>query len=183
MVQDQFELMGWYRCPKAASSGLWRRWWLATAVALALVTAASPVPAQGTRGAEVIIRLRLSGDSAILPPIRSCLVDKLAQMPDVKVATTPTVVARFIVDLIAAKTAGDNISAALVVVQTFPMDEFRPRIKEGEDAKALLNNIRYFTLLRLHELLPDQTESALCERIATDLGQKVLSAEYTERDD
>jgi hypothetical protein len=104
-------------------------------------------------------------------------------MPDVKVATAPTVGARFIVDLIAAKTAGDNISATLVVAQTFPMEEFRPRMKEGEDANALLNNIRYFTLLRLHELLPDQTESALCERVATDLKQKVLSAEYTERDD
>ena len=167
---------------KAGSSGLWRRW-PATAVALALVTAASSVSAQGTRNAEVIIRLRLSGDSAILPPIRSCLSDKLAQMPDVKVATAPTVGARFIVDLIAAKTAGDNISAALVVAQTFPMEEFRPRMKEGEDANALLNNIRYFTLLRLHKLLPDQTVSALCERVATDLEQKVLSAEYTERDD
>jgi hypothetical protein len=56
-------------------------------------------------------------------------------------------------------------------------------MKEGEDANALLNNIRYFTLLRLHKLLPDQTVSALCERLATDLEQKVLSAEYTERDD
>ena len=87
---------------KAGSSGLWRRW-PGTAVALALVTAASSVSAQGTRSAEVIIRLRLSGDSGILPPIRSCLSDKLAQMPDVKVATAPTVGARFIVDLIAAK--------------------------------------------------------------------------------
>ena len=104
-------------------------------------------------------------------------------MPDVKVATAPTVGARFIVDLITAKTAGDNISAALVVAQTFPMEEFRPHMKEGEDANALLNSIRYFTLLRLHELLLDQTECALCERVATDLGLKVLSAEYTERDD
>jgi hypothetical protein len=175
------ELVDRNRRPKAQSSGLWR--WPATAAALALVMAASPVSAQGTRGGEVIIRLRLSGDSVILPPIRSCLVDKLAQMPDVKVATAPTTGARFIVDLIAAKTAGDNISAALVVAQTFPMEEFRPRIKEGEDANALLDNIRYFTLLRLHELLPDQTASALCERVAVDLGQKVLSAEYTERND
>jgi hypothetical protein len=90
--------------------------------ASAAVTAASSVSAPGTRSAEVIIRLRLSGDSAILPPIRSCLSDKLAQMPDVKVATAPTVGARFIVDLIVAKTAGDNISAALVVAQTFPME-------------------------------------------------------------
>ena len=103
-------------------------------------------------------------------------------MPDVKVATAPTVGARFIVDL-TLRRRQVTIFLRLVVAQTFPMEEFRPRMKEGEDANALLNNIRYFTLLRLHELLPDQTESALCERVATDLGLKVLSAEYTERDD
>ena len=170
------------RSQKARGSEPWRRW-AVTAAALALVTAASSVSAQGTHGAEVVIRLRLSGESAILPPIRSCLADKLAQMPDVKVANAPTAGTRYVVDLVAAKTAGDHISAALVVAETFPIEEFRPRIKEGEDANALLNNIRYFTLLRLHELLPDQTESALCERVAADLGKKVLSAEYTERDD
>ena len=63
------------------------------------------------------------------------------------------------------------------------MEEFRPRIKEGEDANALLNDIRYFTLLRLHELLPDQTNNAACARIATAISEKVLSKEYTERDD
>jgi hypothetical protein len=108
-----------------------------------------PASAQGTGGADVVIRLRLAGDRATLPPIRSCLVDKLSQMPDVKVATAPTVGARFIVDIVAAKAAGENISAGLVVAQTFPTEEFRPRIKEGEDANALLNTIRYFTLLRV----------------------------------
>jgi hypothetical protein len=70
-----------------------------------------------------------------------------------------------------------------VVAQTFPTEEFRPRIKEGEDANALLNTIRYFTLLRLHELLPAQTSDALCARIADDISDKVLAKEYTERDD
>jgi hypothetical protein len=157
---------------------------VACAIALAaIVTVMPPASAQGTGGADVVIRLRLAGDRATLPPIRSCLVDKLSQMPDVKVATAPTVGARFIVDIVAAKAAGENISAGLVVAQTFPTEEFRPRIKEGEDANALLNTIRYFTLLRLHELLPAQTSDALCARIADDLSDKVLAKEYTERDD
>jgi len=157
---------------------------VACAIALAaIVTVTSPASAQGTGGADVVIRLRLAGDRATLPPIRSCLVDKLSQMPDVKVATAPTVGARFIVDIVAAKAAGENISAGLVVAQTFPTEEFRPRIKEGEDANALLNTIRYFTLLRLHELLPAQTSDALCARIADDISDKVLAKEYTERDD
>jgi len=157
---------------------------VACAISLAaIVTVMPPASAQGTSGADVVIRLRLAGDRATLPPIRSCLVDKLSQMPDVKVATAPTVGARFIVDIVAAKAAGENISAGLVVAQTFPTEEFRPRIKEGEDASALLNTIRYFTLLRLHELLPAQTSDALCARIADDISDKVLATEYTERDD
>ena len=157
---------------------------VAGAIALAaIVTVTPPASAQGTGGADVVIRLRLAGDRATLPPIRSCLVDKLSQMPDVKVATAPTVGARFIVDIVAAKAAGENISAGLVVAQTFPTEEFRPRIKEGEDANALLNTIRYFTLLRLHELLPAQTSDALCARIADDISAKVLSKEYTQRND
>ena len=87
--------------------------------------------AQGTKGADVIIRLRLAGDGVALPPIRSCLVDKLSQMPDVKVATVPTDGIRFIVDIVAAKNAEENISGSLVVAETFPMEQFRPRIKEG----------------------------------------------------
>jgi hypothetical protein len=150
---------------------------------VALVTVTAPASAQVGGGADVIIRLRLVGDSATLPPIRSCLVDRLSQMPDVKVAIAPTAGARFIVDIVAAKEAGENISAGLVMAQTFPTEEFRPRIKEGEDANALLSTMRYFTLLRLHELLPAQTGDALCARIADDISDKVLSKEYTERDD
>jgi len=161
------------------------RRFIAVAIGLAttIVTATPPSAAQGASGADVVVRLRLAGDGATLPPIRSCLVDKLSQMPDVKVATAPTVGARFIVDIVAAKDASENISAGLVVAQTFPTEEFRLRIKEGEDANALLNTIRYFTLLRLHEFLQAQTSDVLCARIAEGIGDKVLSKEYTERDD
>ena len=94
------------------------------------------------------MRLRLSGDSTILPALRSCLANRLSQMPDVKVATSPTAGARFIVDLVATKDAGEGVSASLVVAQTFPMEEFRSCIS----------------------------------RITADIGEKVLSKEYTERD-
>jgi hypothetical protein len=71
----------------------------AAAIFLALLTLfMSGASAQGTKGPNVIIRLRLAGESVALPPIRSCLVDKLSQMPDVKVATMPTDGARFIVE-------------------------------------------------------------------------------------
>ena len=113
----------------------------------------------------------------------ACLVDKLSQMPDVKVATVPTDGIRFIVDIVAAKNAEENISGSLVVAETFPMEQFRPRIKEGEDADALLNSVRYYTLLRLHELAPARSYETLCLSIAADIGDKVLSKEYTERND
>jgi hypothetical protein len=139
--------------------------------------------AQGASGTNVIVRLRLAGDSDALPPLRSCLVDKLSQMPDLKVATAPTDGVRFILDIVASRSAGDNVSASVVVAQTFPMEEFRPRIKEGDDAKALLNSIRYYTLLRLHEFIPAQPEDPLCRRVVADMQDKVLSKEYTERND
>jgi hypothetical protein len=156
------------------------------AVIIALVALCASVDcalAQKSSGTDVIIRLRLSGDSTLLPAIRSCLADRLSQMPDVKVAASPITGARFIVDVMATKDIGERVSASLVVAQTFPMDEFRPRIKEGEDAKALLDSIRYYTLLRLHDLIPGQSNEALCARITADIGEKVLSKEYTERDD
>jgi hypothetical protein len=146
---------------------------------LALGSFTSYASAQGTKGGDVVIRLRLAGDSVALPPIRSCLVDKLSQMPDVKVATVPTDGVRFIVDIVAAKNAEENISGSLIVVETFPMEQFRPRIKEGEDADALLKSVRYYTLLRLHELVPARSYEALCLSIAADIGDKVLSKEYT----
>ena len=156
----------------------------AAAIFLALLALfMSGASAQGTKGPNVIIRLRLAGESVALPPIRSCLVDKLSQMPDVKVATMPTDGARFIVDIVASKSTDENISASLMVAETFPMEQFRPRIKEGEDADALLKNIRYYVLLRMHELIPARSSESLCFTIAADIGDKVLSKEYTERND
>ena len=139
--------------------------------------------AQGTTGLSVIILLRLAGDSGALPQIQSCLAAKLSQMPDIEIATAPTDGVRFIVDIVAAKNAADTISASLVVVETFPMEQFRPRIKEGEEGDALLASIGYYTLLRLHEFVPCRSHQALCLRIAAEIGDKVLSREYTERND
>jgi hypothetical protein len=143
----------------------------------------SYVSAQGANGTDVIIQLRLAGDAEALPPIKSCLTDKLTQMPDVKVATAPTDGARFVVDVVAAKNANKKISASIVVAEIFPMEQFRPRIKEGEDADALLSNIQYYTLLRLHEVVPARSYETLCLNMVADLGDRVLSREYTERND
>ena len=148
----------------------------------ALGSITSYASAQGTNGTDLIIQLRLAGDVEAVSPIRSCLADKLSQMPDVKVATVPTDGVRFIVDIVAAKNANKK-SASLVVAEIFPMEQFRPRIKEGEDADALLASVQYYTLLRLHEVVPARSYENLCLSIAGDLGDKVLSKEYTERDD
>src|SRR5436853_5469534 len=109
--------------------------------------------AKGTNSTDVIIQLRLAGDVEALPPIRSCLADRLSQMPDVKVATASTDGARFVVDIAAAKNANKKLSASLVVAEIFPMEQFRPRMKEGENADALSASIQYYTLLRLHEVV------------------------------
>jgi hypothetical protein len=63
------------------------------------------------------------------------------------------------------------------------MEQFRPRIKEGQDADALLNRIRYYTLLRLHELVRARSYENLCLDIAAAVTDQVLSKEYTERND
>jgi hypothetical protein len=139
--------------------------------------------AEGTDRTDVIIQIRQTGDIEALSPIRSCLADKLSEMPDVKVATVPTDGVRFVVDIVATKSANKKISASLVVAEIFPMDEFRPRMKEGENADALLARIQYYTLLRLHEVVRARSYEILCLSIAADLGDKVLSKEYTERDD
>jgi hypothetical protein len=139
--------------------------------------------AEGTDRTDVIIQLRETGDIEALSPIRSCLADKLSQMPDVKVATVPTDGVRFVVDIVAAKNDNKKISASLVVAEIFPLEEFRPRMKEGENADALLARIEYYTLLRLHEIVRARSYETLCLSIAADLGDKVLSKEYTERND
>jgi hypothetical protein len=155
----------------------------ATVALLALSCAVPCASARETNSTDVIVQLRLAGDTEALPPIRSCLAEKLSQMPDVKVATASTEGARFIVDIVAAKNATKKISASLVVAEIFPMEEFRPRLKEGEDAEALLTSIQYYTLLRLHEVVPGGSYETLCQSIVADLGNEVLSKEYTERND
>ena len=139
--------------------------------------------AEETDRTDVIIQLRQTGDGKALSPIGSCLADKLSRMPDVKVATVPTDGVRFVVDIVAAKNPSKKISASLVVAEIFPMEEFRPRMKEGENADALLARLQYYTLLRLHEVVRARSYESLCSSVAADLGDKVLSKEYTERND
>jgi len=152
------------------------------AVAAALLTLGTLTPyasAQGTTGPNVIILLQLAGDSEALSLIGSCLATKLSRMPDVEIATGPSDGVRFIVDIVAAK----ELFASLVVAETFPVEQYRLRIREGEDGDALLAGIRSYTLLRLHELVPGRSRQALCASIAAEIGDKVLSKEYTERND
>ena len=104
-------------------------------------------------------------------------------MPDVKVATTSTEGTQFVVDVVAAKNANKRTSASVVVAEIFPMEQFRSRMKEGEDAEALLTSIQYYTLLRLHEVVPARSHETLCLNVAADIGDKVLSKEYTDRND
>ena len=151
-------------------------------VVAALPTLGMLVPcafAQGTTGPNVIILLQLTGDGQALEQLGSCLAATLSSMPDVEIATGPTEGIRFIVDIVAAK----DLLASLVVAETFPTDQYRLRIKEGEDGDALLAGIRSYTPLRLHELVLDQSRHALCASIAAEIGDKVLSREYTERND
>ena len=152
-------------------------------VLLALGSVGSEALAQGTKGPNVLIRLRLAGDAATLPPVRSCLADKLSQMPDVKVASVPTEGVRFVVDTVVVKSTDDAVFASLVVTEPFPMEQFRPKIKEGQNADALLNSIRYYTLLRLHEFVRARSYEDLCQQIAAEIGDKVLSKEYIESND
>ena len=139
--------------------------------------------AKGIDSTDVIIQLRVGGDIEALRPIRSCLAEKLSQMPDVKVANVSIGGTRFVVDIVATKNANKKISASVVVAEIFPMEQFQPRIKEGEDAEALLTSIQYYTLLRLHEVVPARSHETLCSSVAADIGDKVLSREYTERND
>ena len=139
--------------------------------------------AKATNSADVIIQLRVAGDIEALRPVRSCLAEKLSQMPDVKVTTVSTDGARFVVDIVAAKNANKNISASVVVAEIFPIEQFKPRIKEGEDGEALLTSIQYYTLLRLHEVVPARSHETLCLSVAAEIGDKVLLKEYTERND
>ena len=102
---------------------------MAAMALLPLSCIASCAFAGETNGTDVIIELRLAGDVEALPPIRSCVADRLSQMPDVKVTTASTEGARFVVDVVAAKNDTQDKSTSLVVAEIFPIDEFRPRIK------------------------------------------------------
>ena len=151
-------------------------------VAAALLTLGTLAPgasAQATTGPNVIILLQLAGDSEARSDIGSCLAAKLSRMPDVEIAAGPSDDVRFTVNIIAAK----DLVASLVVAESFPVEQYRVRIREGEDSDALLAGIRSYTLLRLHELVPGQSRQALCANIAAEIGDKVLSKEYTERND
>jgi len=138
---------------------------------------------QGVTGVNIVILLRLAGESRALPQLGSCLNTKLLKMPDIEIATAPTDGVRFVVDIIGGKGADDGISASLVIAETFPMEQFRPRLKQGEDADALLAALGNYTLLRLHEVVPGRTVQSVCTKIAAELSDKLLSKEYTERDD
>jgi hypothetical protein len=139
--------------------------------------------AQGSTSRNVVVLLRLAGDVEADPQIQSCLTARLSRMPDIEIGTPSSAGIRFAVDIVTEKEAATNISASLVVVETFPIEEFRPRIKEGEDRDALISSIRFYTLLRLHEFVPGRSYQALCARIAAEIGNKILSKEYTERND
>jgi hypothetical protein len=138
---------------------------------------------QAATGSNVIILLRFGGDTGATQQLRSCLTSRLSKLPDTEIATAPADGVRFIVDIIATKRAIEDVAASLVVAETFPLEQFRPRIREGEDGDALLTSIRYYTLLRLHELVPGRSLQTLCARIAAEIGARVLSEEYTERND
>ena len=146
---------------------------------LALIALTFCSSAQSSTDPNVIILLRLAGHSDALAEMGSCLAAKLSRMPDVEITTGPTDGIRFIVDIIAAK----GSLASVVVAETFPVEQYRLRIKEGEDSAALLAGIRFYTLLRLHELVPARSSQALCTSIAAEISEKVLSKEYTERND
>src|SRR5271163_1916079 len=138
-------------------------------VAAALLTLGTLTPyasSQGTTGPKVIIQLQLAGDSEALAHIGSCLASKLSRMPDVQIATGPNDGVRLIVDIVAAK----DLFASLVVAETFPVEQYRLRIREGEDGDALLAGIRFYTLLRLHELPP----SPLCKHRCRNWRQGVI---------
>ena len=154
-------------------------------LAIALLTAgAFPSRApQAATGSSVIILLRLAGDSGTLPPLRSCLTSRLSTMPDTEVAAAPTDGVRFVVDIIAGKHGGESVFASLVVAETFPLEQYLPPFREGEDRDAILTSMQYYTLLRLHEVLPGRSPQALCAKIAEEIGDKVLPQAYTERND
>jgi len=99
------------------------RYFVAGAVAfLMLASVASSARSQGITGVNIVILLRLAGESRALPQLGSCLNTKLRKMPDIEIATAPTDGVRYIVDIIAGRGAGDGIAASLVIAETFPIE-------------------------------------------------------------
>ena len=139
--------------------------------------------AKAVDSTDVIVQLRVGGDTEASRPIRSCLAEKLSRMPDVKVADASTDGTRFVVDVVAAKGANKKVSASVVVAEIFPMEQFRPRMREGEDAEAILTTIQYYTLLRLHRVVRAQSHETLCQSVVADIAAKVLSEEFIARND
>ena len=86
--------------------------------------------AQDSTGPRVIFLLQLAGDREALAQIGSCLASKLSRMPDVEIASGPTDGIRFIVDVIATK----GSLASVVVAETFPVEQYRVRIKGARTA-------------------------------------------------
>src|ERR1700730_5899115 len=82
--------------------------------------------AQATNSTDVIIQLRVAGDIEALRPIRSCLAEKLSQMPDVRAAGGASRGTLVVVDIVADKNANKKISASVVVSEIFPMEQFQP---------------------------------------------------------
>src|ERR1700732_1697939 len=106
---------------------------VATLLAFGFVT--SYASAKGTNSTDVIIQLRVAGDVEALPPVRSCLADKLSQMPDVRVATASTDGTRFVVDIVAAKNANKKISAVLWYPRSFLWSSSNLALKKARTRK------------------------------------------------
>ena len=100
------------------------RYFAAVATAL-LILASDPLraSAQGVSGMNLIILLRLTGESGTVPQLRSCLTASLSQMPDVEIVTKQIDGVRLIVDIIAERGANDHVFASLMVAETFPMEQ------------------------------------------------------------
>ena len=92
-------------------------------------------PAEATNSTDVIIQLRVAGDIEALRPIRSCLAEKLSQMPDVRVATASTDGTRFVVDIVAAKNANKKISAVLWYPRSFLWSSSNLALKKARTRK------------------------------------------------
>jgi hypothetical protein len=86
---------------------------------------------------------------------------------------------RFIVDVVAAK----KLFARLVGSGDVSGGAISRADQGGEGQRYPAGLFGFYSLLRLHELVPSRSRQALCASIATEISDKVLSKEYTERND